>query len=138
MSKEEVQANVNAVVELFLEKNKNLAEESSKYWVVITNQTYKFKQYQMIAEVLKTKMTVDTVLAFFDKYIAKGSPNRKKLSVQVFSSNHISRMDEPVLSDGEVEIITYEGISAFRSKMELYPATPDVEIAAFMPNFGNR
>mmetsp|Transcript_54709 Transcript_54709/g.61170 ORF Transcript_54709/g.61170 Transcript_54709/m.61170 type:complete len:82 (+) Transcript_54709:11-256(+) len=35
---------VDATVASFLEKNKNLGEESSRYWHVILNQTYDFSR----------------------------------------------------------------------------------------------
>mmetsp|Transcript_15691 Transcript_15691/g.17590 ORF Transcript_15691/g.17590 Transcript_15691/m.17590 type:complete len:88 (+) Transcript_15691:101-364(+) len=43
----------------FFEKNKNLGEESSRYWHVILNQTYDFSRYQKLAEHVKKLKKVD-------------------------------------------------------------------------------
>mmetsp|Transcript_15952 Transcript_15952/g.22803 ORF Transcript_15952/g.22803 Transcript_15952/m.22803 type:complete len:909 (-) Transcript_15952:68-2794(-) len=134
MPHEEFQANINAVVDLFLEKNKNLGEETSQYWSEISNQTYLFKRYQLIAEFVKTKMSLDILLGFFDSFICMGSPHRRKLSVQVFGSNHISNIGDPVSSDTEVTTIKYDSISSFREEMECYPCIPEMDLAAFLPN----
>jgi secreted Zn-dependent insulinase-like peptidase len=134
MPQEEFQTNVNAVVELFLEKNKNLGEESSKYWNEITNQCYKFKRYQMIAEYVKNSMSFDSVLSFFDSFMAKGSPNRRKLSIQVFCTNHMSSIDDEVSSDRELTMIAYDSIPVFQSGVECYPSFTEMSLASYLPN----
>jgi len=134
MPHEEFQANINAVVDMFLEKNKNLGEETTKYWSEISSESYLFKRYQLIAEFVKTKMSLNILLGFFDSFIRMGSPHRKKLSVQVFGSNHISNIGDPVSSEAEVTTITYDSISSFREEMECYPCIPEMDLAAFLPN----
>mmetsp|Transcript_54712 Transcript_54712/g.61182 ORF Transcript_54712/g.61182 Transcript_54712/m.61182 type:complete len:256 (+) Transcript_54712:11-778(+) len=78
---------VDATVASFLEKNKNLGEESSRYWHVILNQTYDFSRYQKLAEHVKKLKKVD-ILRFYDKYVAPNAPLRQKLCVHVVAKQH--------------------------------------------------
>jgi secreted Zn-dependent insulinase-like peptidase len=133
MPEKEFETNKTAVVELLLEKNKNLGEESGKYWDVIANESYKFQKYELIADVVKTKLTRDIVLDFFDTYIAKDAPQRKKLSVQVFSTQHQSNMDDPVPSPETTTVIKYDSVSEFQNSMELFPTTPAADLGPFKP-----
>jgi insulysin len=87
MSEEEFQVNVNAVRESMLEKNKNLGEESSKHWGVITNRSYHFTRLQEIAEEV-ISLTKNDVMRFFDRHVLAESPYRRKLSVQIFGTAH--------------------------------------------------
>jgi insulysin len=87
MSEEEFQVNVNAVRESMLEKNKNLGEESSKHWGVISNRSYHFTRLQEIAEEVIT-LTKNDVMRFFDRHVLAESPYRRKLSVQIFGTAH--------------------------------------------------
>ncbi|OEU06209.1 Peptidase_M16-domain-containing protein, partial [Fragilariopsis cylindrus CCMP1102] len=59
MSESDFQTHVDAMVASFLEKNKNLGEESSRYWHVILNKTYEFSRYQNLAEHVKTLKKLD-------------------------------------------------------------------------------
>jgi insulysin len=87
MSEEEFQVNVNAVRESMLEKSKNLGEESSKHWGVITNRSYHFTRLQEIAEEVVT-ITKHDVMRFFDRHVLAESPYRRKLSTQIFGTAH--------------------------------------------------
>jgi insulysin len=87
MSTQVFQTNVDTVVASLLEKNKNLGEESTRYWHVIQNHTYQFKRLQMMAEHVKS-LNKEQVLQFFDRYIASNGPSRRKLCIQVFAKQH--------------------------------------------------
>eukprot|EP00980_Cylindrotheca_fusiformis_P029009 scaffold22696_cov118-Cylindrotheca_fusiformis.AAC.3 len=123
MTSDHFQKNVDAVVSSFLEKNKNLGEESSRYWHVILNQTYHFTRLQELAEHVKT-MTKNRVLMFFDKYVAEKAPCRRKLCVQVFSTQHKEYMDEQV--DANVRLI--KDPEEFKREMTLYPLPPKIGV----------
>jgi len=83
MSDTEFQTFVDATVASFLEKNKNLGEESSRYWHVILNQTYDFSRVSKTGcEHVKKLKKVD-ILRFYDKYVAANAPLRQKLCVHV-------------------------------------------------------
>lgn len=131
MPEEEFVTNVNAVSELFLEKNKNLGEESSKYWNEITNQCYNFKRYQMIAEYVKNSMTIEKVLEFFELFIAKGSLKRRKLAIHILSENHIEEKD---LNDEDSTKIHYDSIHVFHGGKDLYSSVQELQLTEFLPN----
>jgi insulysin len=97
-------------------QNKNLGEESSRYWHVILNQTYQFTRLQQIAEHVK-KITKDKVLRFYDKYVAASAPCRRKLCIQVFAKQHEDRMGAEV----EKGVVLIENPTEFKRSMPLYP-----------------
>uniref|UniRef100_A0A6U3RP04 Peptidase M16 N-terminal domain-containing protein n=1 Tax=Ditylum brightwellii TaxID=49249 RepID=A0A6U3RP04_9STRA len=135
MGKEEFQDNVEAVVASLLEKNKNIGEESSKYWSVINNKSYIFEKYQTIASHV-SNLTPQAVLRFFDKYIARSEEShRKKLSVQVFATKFVEKMNEQeekmsqvTNGDGEMKIIPEGDVVEFKRTMSLYPLPPEVNV----------
>jgi insulysin len=92
MSDEDFTDNIAAVCQTLLEKKKNLIEESSGYWNVISNQTYRFRRLQEIAEQAQN-ITKTDVLCLFDRYVLRTSPHRRRLSVQVFGCNHRDRIN---------------------------------------------
>ncbi len=125
MSDDEFQSNITALQQSFLEKNKHLGEESNKYWNAICNKHYLFKRPCLIAENLETA-TKGEVLRFFDKYVAKESPHRRKLSVQVFANQHMEHYENPVAS--EVSLIFPEKVEGFRQSMPLFPLPDEVDV----------
>lgn len=131
MAPDKFQKNIIAVVEQFLEKNKNLGEESTKYWAAICNKSYLFKKHVLIAEEVK-KVTSDEVLTFFDKYIAKDGRNRKKLSVQVFGKRCLEKMSEEEKKEEEgreVVLIGDDGAVDFKRRMSLFPLAKVVDVS---------
>ena len=126
MSAEEFQTNIDAVVANFLEKNKNLSEESSKYWDAISQHNYIFTKYAQIAEVVKDIDKV-SVLRFYDKHLASSSPSRRKLSVQVFSKQHSDKMTEPVAEGG----VVLEDLEEFKRTSSLYPLPAATDVSSF-------
>jgi insulysin len=118
MSNEDFVANIESVCQNLLEKNKNLSEESSKYWTVITNQSYRFKRLQEIAA--ETKMlNKNDVVRFFDKHILM-SPWRRKLSIQVFGKNHTELLETEMAAKDETVLI--EDPKDFVRQSSLFPA----------------
>jgi hypothetical protein len=107
----------------FTLQNKNLGEESSRYWHAILNQTYHFTRLEDVAEHVKT-MTKDRVLMFFDKYVAAKAPCRRKLCVQVFSKQHEERMNDEV--DDDIKLI--KDPEEFKRDMGLYPLPKKVVV----------
>lgn len=131
MPEEEFITNVNAVTELFLEKNKNLGEESSKYWNEITNQCYNFKRYQRIAEYVKNSMTIENVIEFYDSFIARGSLQRRKLAIHILSDNHMEEKDP---NDEESTKINYDSIHVFHDGKDHYSSIQELKFTEFLPN----
>lgn len=117
MTADEFKANSESVSSNMLEKNKNLGEESSKHWNVITNQTYNFRRLEQIAMHVKGLVKSD-VLRLFDKYLLKSSPYRRKLSVQVFGSKHADKIETEV----PAEVTVVQSPQEFRLGQPLFPA----------------
>ena len=124
MEAEEFDTNIQAVKKNFLEKNKNLGEESSKYWSVITDKSYVFRKWTIIGEEVG-KITKDEVLEFFDKFVAAGAPFRSKFATQVCAKQHESTVDAPV-PEGAVLI---NDPQTFQKEMPLFPLRPKVDVA---------
>merc|ERR1712038_1384240 len=122
MDDDDFQSNITALQQSFMEKNKNISEESNKYWSAICNRHYLFKRLHFIADHLKSASKAE-VLRFFDKYIASKSPHRRKLSVQVFAEQHMQKYQSPV--PAEVSLIYPEEVDEFRQSMPLFPL-PDM------------
>jgi len=114
MNLEEFQANIGAVVEQYREKNKNLSEESSKYWQEIGRSSYNFRKHLLIAEEVE-KITQPEALAFYDRYIAKSGKDRRKFSARVYGKNHVSSMDT-ILSD----VTLIESLGDFKRDVGFY------------------
>lgn len=127
MPDEEFASNIEAVVQILTEKKKNLPEESYGHWQHISNETYDFHRMKNIAEIVKT-VTKEDVLRLFDRFMLAGSPDRRKLTVQAFGSEHLDVMDKPV-PDG-VRHVT--GIDDFVRHVPLFPLPPPVEITDAM------
>lgn len=66
---------------------------------MIVNQTYQFRRLETIAKYVKT-LTRQRVLQFYDRYISKTSPYRRKFTVQVFAKQHETKMIQKYSSSG--------------------------------------
>ena len=128
MNDDEFKSNIVALVQSFTEKNKNMGEESNKYWTAISSNHYRFKRLHEIAAYLE-HTTLKDVLRFFDRYVAKEAPKRKKLSVQVFAKQHMENYNSPV-TDG-VSIIFPEDVDNFKNNMSLFPLAATVQFEPF-------
>jgi insulysin len=123
MEAEEFDTNIQAVKKNFLEKNKNLGEESSKYWSVIGEKSYIFRKWTIIGEEVG-KITKDRTIDFFDKFIAAGGPCRSKFAAQVCAKQHESALAAPV-PDGGVLITDPQ---TFQCEMPLFPLRSTVDV----------
>jgi len=128
MSNTEFETNIEAVAQNFLEKNKNLGEESGQYWSAIANNTYLFKKRSLLAAEVK-KLSMFRILQFFDKFIAKSAPRRKKLSVQVFAQQHLDHYDDPVPQS--ITSLRPEEVVDFKRSMPLYELPKKVDVECY-------
>lgn len=128
MKEEEFQSNIHSLRQIFMEKNKNMGEESNKYWNAICSNHYLFKRIQLIATHLESISHIQ-VLRFFDKYFVKDTPNRKKLSAQVFAKQHMEKYQDAV-AEG-VALIHQEDIDEFKQSRTLYPLAAKVDFEPF-------
>ncbi|GMH47195.1 hypothetical protein TrRE_jg322 [Triparma retinervis] len=84
MTEEEFGANKDSVVEKLLEKDKNLNEESGRYYAYISRRTYTFQRASQLAERIRTSVGKGEVLAFFDDVMRRGGKGRRKLTTMVY------------------------------------------------------
>jgi len=143
MPEDEFQSNVDAVCESMLERNKNLSEESSKFWSVIANQTYRFRRLQEIAEAVRMLKKTD-VMRFFDRYVLAQSPHRRKLAVQIFGTAHEAKFQElqkakqeapPTSSDDTDNVILIENPDEFVRTQPLFAAQNAASIEDLMLDY---
>uniref|UniRef100_A0A7S0CBY0 Peptidase M16 middle/third domain-containing protein n=1 Tax=Proboscia inermis TaxID=420281 RepID=A0A7S0CBY0_9STRA len=136
MTEEEWQTNIDAVTALLREKNKNLAEESTRYWQVISNGAYFFQKLKLVANEVET-LKVTEVLRVFDRYFSKESSKRKKLSVQVFSKNVAEKINETIVVkesgiEDDTVLIMLEDVVDFKREMPLFPLPKKKDVKAMM------
>lgn len=75
------------------------SQECDFYWAEVTNGMYWFERRATLAALLRSgKVTVDTLLAFFDTYVAAASAQRTKFSSQFYGKGkgYIKSTDEKV------------------------------------------
>ena len=123
MPAEEFATNLQAVVQILTEQKKNLPEEAYAHWRFITDETFEFDRLKTISEIVKT-LTKEDILRFYDRFLLPSSPERRKLTVQVFGNAHLERMSEPIPEGVRV----VDTIDNFVRQVALYPLPPSVPI----------
>ena len=120
MPDDEFKSNVTALIDMKLEKHKNLREESRFYWREIFDGTLKFERREREVVALK-ELTKKDLIEFFDEHIKSGAPQKKALSIRVYGSPHSERFEadqkEPL---DEPNIVRVEDVFSFRRSHELY------------------
>ncbi|XP_059309269.1 insulin-degrading enzyme-like 1, peroxisomal isoform X2 [Lycium ferocissimum] len=119
MTSDEFKSNVNALIDMKLEKHKNLREESRFYWREISDGTLKFDRRDREIEALK-QLTQKELTDFFDEYIKVGVPRKKALSVRVYGSSHSSLFQAHKNEQIEPNAVQIEDIFSFRRSRPLY------------------
>lgn len=89
MTLDEFKSNVNALIDLKLEKHKNLGEESRFYWQEVSNGTLKFDRRASEVEALK-QLTPEDLIDFFNEYVKVGAPRKQALSILIYGGSHSS------------------------------------------------
>lgn len=120
MDEKEFANTVAGLIDNKTEKNNKLTEAASEHWQEIESQQYRFFRRFKDAEVMKTLEKAD-VMDLLDKYIIKGGPERRKLSVMINSQTkpltpeHLTALESrgPFLQD-------LEGIRSFKETKNVY------------------
>jgi len=113
MSEEGFKRHIRSLVLNKLQKDKNLSEETSRYWTHILSGHYDFTQAEDEAEEME-RVTLEEVKRFFAKSILPDSPRSKKMSIHVRSQKLV---DEKLqLAEGTV---TVEDLEWCRAGLEL-------------------
>lgn len=86
-------ANAQAVVDIILEKDKNLTEETSRHWSEISSRSYLFdRNIQEAATV--ASLTPEDLLKFYDVNFSKRGARRRKVSTWVYGNQHSMEGDD--------------------------------------------
>ncbi|KAF5474140.1 hypothetical protein F2P56_006066 [Juglans regia] len=118
MTDDEFKNNVNTLIDMKLEKYKNLREESGFYWREIYNGTLKFDRKESEVAALR-KLTQKELIDFFNDYIKVGAPQRKSLSVGVYGNLHSSEYTADASEPGPYSV-KIDNIFSFRRSQPLY------------------
>nr|DAD42406.1 TPA_asm: hypothetical protein HUJ06_000636 [Nelumbo nucifera] len=119
MTYDEFKSNVNALIDMKLERHKNLREESSFYWREIVDGTLKFDRKESEVAALK-QLTQRELIDFFNEYIKMGAPRKKTLSVQVYGGSHSDGYELAKSEPVEPQAVRIDDIFSFRRSRPLY------------------
>jgi len=97
--------------------DKNLEQESGRHWKEIINHSYKFDKDVKEVEILK-QVTKQSVLEFFNTYLAKDASKRRKIASHIFT--------EATAPKAEAENIyrisqRLDDFNKFKDSMYLFP-----------------
>lgn len=128
LSDDEFERHREAVAAIRLEKPKNLASLSSRFWSEIFSQQYFFKRAEVEVAYLRTIKKSD-LLEFFDDFIKYDARYRQKLSVHILShvdggAGTLPQPEADDLSsaaDGLSKPPPYVPVSAAFKKTKVYP-----------------
>jgi len=100
MDEEGLKKHIEGVVAIKLQKDKRLSEESGRMWGEIVGRTLEFNRRKIETEEL-SKLGKEDVVEFWDKYLVKGAPLRRKMATHVVSSKH--QGEKVVVAEGGAE-----------------------------------
>lgn len=126
---EKLQENVTAVREQQLEKPKNNYEEFSELWREVDGKTFLFHRKELLATALtRMKVTVQSLLAFFDLYVARSSPVRRKVASHFYGRGTSYKKQQMKgsssnISAPAIEVQYVDDIAQFKRSMPLQAGT---------------
>ncbi|XP_062166020.1 insulin-degrading enzyme-like 1, peroxisomal isoform X1 [Alnus glutinosa] len=118
ITNDEFKSNVNALIDMKLEKHKNLSEESGFFWQEIYGGTLKFDRRESEVAALRQLEKQDLV-DFFNEHIKVGAPQRRTLSVGVYGNRHSSEYTTDK-SEPQRYSMKIDDIFSFRRSQPLY------------------
>ncbi|CAN1125048.1 Insulin-degrading enzyme-like 1, peroxisomal [Linum perenne] len=119
MPNDEFKNNVNALIDMKLEKLKNLREESSYYWREISDGTLKFDRKECEVAALR-QLTQEELIEFFNEYIKVDASQKRVLSIRVYGSPHSSELAADKIADSPTNCVEIKDIFTFRRSQSLY------------------
>ncbi|CAO2178017.1 unnamed protein product [Urochloa humidicola] len=119
LSDKDFKRNVKSLIDSKLEKFKNLWEESHFYWGEIEAGTLKFDRIESEVALLR-ELKKEEFIAFFDQYIKLDAPQRRTISVQVFSGNHSAEFKKAVAEADPPKTYRITDIFGFKRSRPLY------------------
>jgi nardilysin len=117
MDMPEFEKNRQALLANKLLKDRNLAEEAERAWDTITNRGQDFKLREEEVEAIKN-LKHEEVVDFFEKVIAPGGLERRKLAVHIAGKAHLDDLKAENVPDGVVEV---REIDEIKQKYGFYP-----------------
>ncbi|XP_024189601.1 insulin-degrading enzyme-like 1, peroxisomal [Rosa chinensis] len=128
MTNDEFKSNVNTLIDMKLEKHKNLREEAGFYWWEISDGTLKFDRKEAEIAALR-QLTQQELIEFYNEHIKVGAPRKRTLSVRVYGNPHSSEYASDKSSPVQPCTVKIDDIFTFRRSQPLY--------ASFKGNFGH-
>jgi nardilysin len=122
MTDEEFTSYKTALVELKLERDHSLLDETDRHWEQIWDQRYLFDARKLEASELLT-ISKSEVSEWFSHFLDSSSAVRRKLSIHIWGCNaqaeRNNRKDNESTEDGDVTVIN--DLQAFKHGKELFP-----------------
>ncbi|KAF6158546.1 hypothetical protein GIB67_040060 [Kingdonia uniflora] len=119
MTSDDFKSNVNALIDMKLEKHKNLREESRFHWGEIVNGTLQFDRRDAEVAALK-HLTQKELIDFFNEYIKMDAPQKKTLTVQVYGGSHHTEYEAAQIEKRPPQSVQIDDIFSFRRSRPLY------------------
>ncbi|EMS49095.1 Zinc-metallopeptidase, peroxisomal [Triticum urartu] len=119
LSDKDFKRNVKSLIDSKLEKFKNLWEESGFYWGEIEAGTLKFDRVESEVALLR-ELKKEEFIEFFDEYIKVDAPQRRTVSVQVFSGNHLAEFKKAIAEADPPKTCRITDIFGFKRSRPLH------------------
>ncbi|KAK0594994.1 hypothetical protein LWI29_002428 [Acer saccharum] len=119
MTSDQFKSNVNTLIDMKLEKHKNLREESGFFWREISDGALKFDRKEAEVAALR-QLTQQDLIDFFNEYIKVDAPRKKTLSIRVYGSLHKSDNTSDNNESAQPSSVHIDDIFSFRRSQALY------------------
>ncbi|WVZ66425.1 hypothetical protein U9M48_015640 [Paspalum notatum var. saurae] len=119
MSDAEFKSNVSALIDLKLEKYKNIREESTFFWGEISEGTLKFDRKETEVAALR-ELKKEELIEFFNDHVKVNAPQKKILSIQVYGGLHSAEYQTIVQNAPPPPSCEITDIYSFRRSRPLY------------------
>lgn len=119
MSDAEFKSNVSALIDMKLEKYKNIREESAFFYGEISEGTLKFDRKEAEVAALK-ELKKEELVGFFNDHVKVNAPQKKILSIQVYGGLHSAEYETIVQNAPPPPSCEITNIYGFRRSRPLY------------------
>src|SRR3954471_24513368 len=120
MPPSEFDENRKALVVKMSERAKSMDQLADEHWGEISTGRFDFRRSERETVALQS-ITLQDVLAFYDRYLLAQSPIRRKLTVRVYpNALDSSNTTELRINDGN-SVLIGDDVVRFKRTMELYP-----------------
>lgn len=119
MTAEDFATYVQAVKSERTQRYARMAQETTRHWAEIQSRRYRFDRLSKSVAVLEA-LKKDDIVSFFKEYLAKGAPQRRKLSMQILGTSAGSAEVEQ--DDRQVKVLgSLQEIRDFKAACEIFP-----------------